>query len=97
MYLVSRSISLPNIQTLQKEMIKDPNYLEETTAKINQLIHTYFQVEDEGKFFITLDDIEVKMVGDKDLRDEMLPLKFIESNRQKSEIDVSLFSLSRPK
>lgn len=35
------------------------------------------------------------MVGSREMRDELLPLRYIESSRQKSEIDVSpIFYLS---
>lgn len=42
MYLVSRNISLPTIDILQRKMRTQDNYLEETTARINELIHSYF-------------------------------------------------------
>lgn len=91
MYLVGRSISLPTIDILLKKIKKDTEeginqetdelaYTNQTTKTVNKLIDAYFKVECE-------DDIESKMVGGREERDLLLPLLYLESHRQKADLD----------
>jgi len=86
MYFVSRKISLPSVESLLKreksfESSKEM-YLEFSEA-LNTLINAYFSIEKE-------EDMEIQIAGSEEDRNELMPLLFVSSHREKNEIECQI-------
>jgi hypothetical protein len=86
MYFVSRKISLPSVESLLKreksfESSKEM-YLEFSEA-LNTLINAYFSIEKE-------EDMEIQIAGSEEDRNELMPLLFVSSHREKNEIESQI-------
>lgn len=91
MYFVSRKISLPSVDNLLKkeksvESAKEM-YLEFSHA-LNQLINTYFCIENES-------DMEVQIAGSEDDRNDLMPLLYVSSHREKAELESEIKRILR--
>lgn len=53
------------------------------SQQLNDLINLYFGIENE-------EDMEVQIAGDEQQRNEMMPLIYINSHRDKATVEVSL-------
>jgi hypothetical protein len=86
MYFVSRSISLPSVENLlkkersvecSKEMYLDFSH------ELNRLINTYFCIENE-------EDMEVKIAGSEENRNDLMPILYVSSHREKAELESEI-------
>ena len=62
------------------------------SKQLNQLINTYFSIEKQGKLFIVSNDLfseemEVQIAGSEEERNELIPLCYIETHREKAELE----------
>jgi len=96
MYFVGKRVSLPNIDCLNKQIKedskrKDGGVLKATSKRLNELINDYFKIEDECKIqhsVHVLDEMELTLAGDEELRNQMMPLLYIDSSREQASINV---------
>eukprot|EP00347_Sterkiella_histriomuscorum_P010247 403377026 len=90
MYFVARRVSLINVDVmLKKEKQEADNGLEMYKGfsnQLNDLINLYFSIENE-------DDMEVQVAGDEEKRNEMMPLIYINSHRDKASVESEIKSL----
>ena len=62
------------------------------SKQLNQLINTYFSIEKQGKLSIVsndlyLEEMEVQIAGSEEERNELIPLCYIETHREKAELE----------
>ena len=62
------------------------------SKQLNQLINTYFGIEKQGKLYIVSNDffseeMEVQIAGSEEERNELIPLCYIETHREKAELE----------
>ena len=62
------------------------------SKQLNQLINTYFSIEKQGKLLIVSNDLyieemEVQIAGSEEERNELIPLCYIETHREKAELE----------
>ena len=62
------------------------------SKQLNQLINTYFSIEKQGKLLIVsndlyLEEMEVQIAGSEEERNELIPLCYIETHREKAELE----------
>lgn len=85
MYFVARRISLPNVDhMLKREKSEDHVAMYKGFSKqLNELINLYFSVMDE-------DTLEIQIAGDAEERQIMMPVQYIVSHRDKSDIEAEI-------
>ena len=95
MYFVARKVSMPSVESMQKkERAQEQGedmYLD-FSKQLNQLINTYFGIEKQGKLYIVFNDffseeMEVQIAGSEEERNELIPLCYIETHREKAELE----------
>ena len=95
MYFVARKVSMPSVESMQKkERAQEQGedmYLD-FSKQLNQLINTYFGIEKQGKLYIVSNDffseeMEVQIAGSEEERNELIPLCYIETHREKAELE----------
>lgn len=65
------------------------------SQQLNDLINMYFNIEKEGKRMIqrlilfNLENMEIQIAGSEEERNIMMPLLYINSHREKAQIEVS--------
>ena len=62
------------------------------SKQLNQLINTYFSIEKQGKLLNISNDffseeMEVQIAGSEEERNELIPLCYIETHREKAELE----------
>ena len=62
------------------------------SKQLNQLINTYFSIEKQGKLLNISNDLfseemEVQIAGSEEERNELIPLCYIETHREKAELE----------
>ena len=95
MYFVARKVSMPSVESMQKkERAQEQGedmYLD-FSKQLNQLINTYFSIEKQGKLLNISNDffseeMEVQIAGSEEERNELIPLCYIETHREKAELE----------
>lgn len=84
MYFVACKVSLPSIDAmLKKEKSQGTDMYLDYSKQLNQLINKYFSIE-------TQEDMEIQIAGDREMRDAMIPLLFIDSSREKASLESQI-------
>ena len=97
MYFVAKKVSLPTVEyMLKKEKSDDKDGGEEMytnfSKQLNDLINMYFTISKEGKIVYKLTDLEnmeIKIAGSEEERNIMMPLVYINSHREKANVEVN--------
>jgi len=97
MYFVAKKVSLPTVEyMLKKEKSDDKDGGEEMytnfSKQLNDLINMYFTISKEGKIVYKLTDLEnmeIQIAGSEEERNIMMPLVYINSHREKANVEVS--------
>ena len=97
MYFVAKKVSLPTVEyMLKKEKSDDKDGGDEMytnfSKQLNDLINMYFTISKEGKIVYKLTDLEnmeIKIAGSEEERNIMMPLVYINSHREKANVEVN--------
>ena len=97
MYFVAKKVSLPTVEyMLKKEKSDDKDGGEEMytnfSKQLNDLINMYFTISKEGKIVYMLTDLEnmeIQIAGSEEERNIMMPLVYINSHREKANVEVN--------
>ena len=89
MYFVARRVSLANVENmLKKEKTEDAEAMYKGYSKqLNELINLYFSISDEN-------EMEIQIAGSAQERNIMMPLQYIDSHREKANVEVIIIFLS---
>ena len=86
-YLVARKVSLPSVDAMLKREKQEADKVEfykGFSVQLNQLINKYFAIEKE-------EDMEIEIAGNEQERNEMMPLLYVDSHRDKAALEVSSY------
>ena len=84
MYFVARRVSLPSVENMiKKEKAGGKEIYLNYSRMLNELINTYFSIESEK-------DMEIQIAGSEQERNEMMPLQYLGTHREKNEVESDI-------
>merc|ERR1711970_768469 len=91
MYFVARKVSLISVESMLKKEKSVDNakkmYLD-FSKQLNDLLNLYFSVENEL-------EIELKIAGDEEEKRHLMPLLYIDSHKEKAELESEIRMILR--
>lgn len=88
MYFVAKRVSLATVDVMlkrEKEQADSGQQMyRDFSQQLNDLINQYFGIENDEI------DMEVQIAGGKELRDELMPLVYVTSSRERANVDSNI-------
>lgn len=89
MYFVARKVSVPTIEALLKrEKAETAQMYVDFSHDLNDLINKYFRTENEAT-------MEIEIAGSLEERNCLMPLLYIDSSREKAELEAQVKQILR--
>jgi len=90
-YLVARKVSMPSVDAMLKREKQESDKVEfykGFSVQLNGLINKYFAIENE-------EDMEIAIAGTEQDRNDMMPLLYIDSHRDKAALESEIKRILR--